>query len=39
MLPDRQKVLPVLTMVLLVLIADAALAATSTVVLSVEGMT
>ncbi len=35
----RQKVLPLLTMVLLVLIAHAALAATSTVVLRVEGMT
>jgi hypothetical protein len=35
----RPKVIPVLTMVLLVLIVHAALAATSTVVLSVEGMT
>ena len=35
----RQKVLPLLTVVLLVLVAHSALAATSTVVLSVEGMT
>ena len=34
----RRKVLPALTMVLLILIAHAAFAATSTVVLSVEGM-
>jgi hypothetical protein len=35
----RPTILPVLTMVLLVLIVHAALAATSTVVLGVEGMT
>lgn len=35
----RQKVLPWLTVVLLSLVAHAALAATSTVALSVEGMT